>query len=83
LTPQIEVFSGDTLLGKFELPQTHMNACNWLTNANCPLDAGERATYHLQRPIVFETIMSGQVLRIMNQDGEPLFCFRVELDGGF
>jgi hypothetical protein len=80
LTPEIEVFFDDYLFGEFDLPETHRNACNWLIGAECPLDAGERATYHLQRPINVDNILVGQVLRIKNRYDEPLFCFRVELD---
>jgi hypothetical protein len=81
LTPEVQIFFGDKLLGEQELPDENMNACDWLVGTECPLDAGEEATYLLKMPVpeVTDTFV-GIVLRLKNQDEEPLFCFRVDLD---
>lgn len=80
LTPSIRA----TALGivtPYPLPEELQNGCNALTNANCPLDARESATYKILFPVsrIYPTIPVTVELTVTDHANRVVACFAVDI----
>lgn len=80
LTPSIRA-TAFGIVTPYPLPEELQNGCNALTNANCPLDARESATYKIIFPIskIYPTIPVTVELTVTDHAGRHVGCFAVDI----
>lgn len=65
----------------YQLPAHMQNACNFLSNVNCPLSVGHIPTYHFDFPIshIYPSIPVRVELTLLDDQNRAATCFSIDL----